>query len=116
MIKMNPTLYKLQARCQPALVGTRPGAEVDDLQDAAETTAVDQIVDQLGEEGADGGEAGRGVGGDAGGKPAGVDGDLCWRFRYPNTADAEQRLPQPVRGDAGGEPGWVNGGLCRRYR
>ena len=34
----------------PTSVGcTRPGAEVDDLQYAAETLAVDQIVDQLGE-------------------------------------------------------------------
>jgi hypothetical protein len=81
MIKMNPTLYKLQARCQPALVGTRPGAEVDDLQDAAETTAVDQIVDQLGKEAAEGGGTGGGVGGDAGGEPGWVNGRLCRRYR-----------------------------------
>jgi hypothetical protein len=78
---MNPTLHKRKARCQPALVCTRPGAEVDDLQDAAETTAVDQIVDQLGEEVAEGGGAGGGVGGDAGGEPAWVDSGLCWRYR-----------------------------------
>ena len=73
---MDPALLKGQARRQPALVGTGPGTEIDDLQDAAVTTGVDQIVDQLGEEAADGGGAGRGVGGGAGGKPGRVDGDV----------------------------------------
>ncbi len=81
MIKMDPTLHKPQARCQPALVGTRPGAEVDDLQDAAVTTGVDQIVDQLGEEAAEGGGAGVGVGGGTGGKPGRVDCGFCRRYR-----------------------------------
>ena len=63
MIKMDPALLKGKARRQPPLVGTGPGTEIDDLQDAAETAAIDQIVDQLWEEGADRGGAGRGVGG-----------------------------------------------------
>jgi hypothetical protein len=52
MIKMHPTLYEGKAGCQPALVGARPGTEIDDLQDAPEATGVDQIVDQFGEEAA----------------------------------------------------------------
>jgi hypothetical protein len=81
MIKMDPALHEREARRQPALVGTRPGAEVDDLQDAAETTVVDQVVDQLGEEAAEGGGTGGGVGGGAGGEPGWVDGGLCRRYR-----------------------------------
>ena len=34
MIKMDPALLKGQAWRQPPLVGTRPGTEIDDLQDA----------------------------------------------------------------------------------
>ncbi len=78
---MDPALHERKARGQPALVGTRPGTEVDDLQDAAETTAVDQVVDQLGEEAAVGGGTGGGVGGGAGGEPGWVDSGLCRRYR-----------------------------------
>jgi hypothetical protein len=81
MIETDPTLQKLQTRRQPALVGARPGAEVDDLHDAAETTAVDQVVDQLGEEAAEGGGPGGGVGGRAGGEPSWVNIGLCRRYR-----------------------------------
>lgn len=63
MIKMDPALLKGKARRQPPLVGTGPGTEIDDLQDAAETAAIDQIVDQLWEKSADRGSTGRGVGG-----------------------------------------------------
>ena len=52
MIKMDPPLLKGKAGRQPPLVGTGPGTEIDDLQDAGQTAGVDQIVDQLGEEGA----------------------------------------------------------------
>jgi hypothetical protein len=76
MIKMDPALHKRDARRQPALVGTGPGAEVDDLQDAAETTVVDQVVDQLGDEAAEGGGPGGGVSGGAGGEPGWVDSGL----------------------------------------
>jgi hypothetical protein len=78
---MDPALHEIQARCQPALVGTRPGAEIDDHHNAAGTAAVDQIVDQLGEEAAEGGGTGGGVGGDAGGEPGWVDGGLGRRYR-----------------------------------
>jgi hypothetical protein len=81
MIKMDPALYELQAWRQPALVGTRPSAEVDDLQDAAESPVLDQVVDQLGEEAAEGGGPGGGVGGGAGGEPGWVDSGLCRRYR-----------------------------------
>jgi hypothetical protein len=79
---MDPALLERKARRQPPLVGTGPGSEIDDLQDAtSETTGVNQISDQLGEEGADRGGARRGVGGGAGGKPARVNTDPGGRFR-----------------------------------
>ena len=78
---MDPTLHKRQARRQPALVGTRPGAEVDDLQDATDATGIDQIADQLGEEAPEGGGAGAGVGGGSGCEPGWVDSRLGRRFR-----------------------------------
>jgi len=81
MIEMDPALYQRKARSQPALVGARPGAEVDDLHDAAETTCVDQIVDQYGEEAADGGGTGGSVGGGAGGEPVRVDSGFGRRYR-----------------------------------
>jgi len=81
MIKMDPALLKGQARGQPLLVGSSPGAEIDDLQDAVDRADPDQIVDQVGEESLYSGGAGRGVGRGAGGKPAGVDVDYGGRFR-----------------------------------
>jgi hypothetical protein len=81
MIKVDPTLRKGQARRQPPLVRTRPGTEIDDLQDAVATRSAAQIVDQLGEEAAERGGTGGGVGGGAGGKPTWVDGGLPGRSR-----------------------------------
>ena len=65
MIKMDPALLKGKARRQPPLVSAGPGTKIDDLQDAAETAGIDQIVDQLWEEGADRSSAGRAIGGRA---------------------------------------------------
>jgi hypothetical protein len=82
MIKMDPALLERKAGRQPPLVGTGPGTEIDDLQDAtSETTGVNQIIDQLGKQGAHRGGASGGVGGDAGGKPARANGDSGGRFR-----------------------------------
>ena len=81
MIEMDPALDELQAGRQPALVGTRPGTEVDDLQGAAATAVLGQVVDQLGEEAAEGGGPGGGVGGGASGEPGWVDSGVCRRYR-----------------------------------
>ena len=78
---MNPALHERKARCQPALIGAGPGAEIDDLHNTADATAVDQVFDQLGEEAADGGGTGGAVGGGSGGEPAWLDSGLCWRYR-----------------------------------
>jgi hypothetical protein len=85
---MEPPLPKGKAGREPPLVGSGPGTEIDDLQDAGQTAAVGQVVDQLGEEGAHRRGAGRGVGGCAGGKPVWFDGGFGGRFRYANTASA----------------------------
>jgi hypothetical protein len=82
MIKMDPALLEGKTGRQPPLVGTCPGSEIDDLQNAtSEPTGVSQISDQFGEEGADRGGARRGVGGGTGGKPARVNTDPDGRFR-----------------------------------
>ena len=81
MIEMDPALDELQAGRQPALVGTRSGTEVDDLQGAAATAVLGQVVDQLGDEAAEGGVPGGRVGGGAGGEPGWVDSGLCRRYR-----------------------------------
>src|SRR5688572_7918154 len=88
MIKMDPALLDGKVGRQPPLVSTGPGAEIDDLQNAAQTVGAAQIVYQLGEEGVDRRSTGRGVGGCAGGKPVWFDGDFGGRFRYASTASA----------------------------
>jgi hypothetical protein len=71
---MDPALSKRKSRCEPALVGTRPRAKVNDLDTAFVITDFDQIVDQLGQQSAQSGGASGGVGGDPRGKPAWIDG------------------------------------------
>ena len=78
MIKMNPALPERQPWCEPPLVGARPSAKINDLDDVARITGVVQIVDQGGKQGADGGGTSRGVGGYPSGEPAWVD-DGSWR-------------------------------------
>lgn len=81
MIKVNPALPEGQAWCEPALVCTCTGAEINDLQNIAGATYIDHVADQLGEERVDCRGTGRGVGGYAGGEPAWVDDRFCWRSR-----------------------------------
>jgi len=78
MIKMNPALPERQPWREPPLVGARPSAKINDLDDVARITGVVQIVDQGGKQGADGGGTSRGVGGYPSGEPAWVD-DGSWR-------------------------------------
>jgi hypothetical protein len=52
MIKMDPALSKGKPRCEPALVGTRSRAEVNNLDTAVVISDSDQIVDQVGQQSA----------------------------------------------------------------
>ena len=73
MIKVNPALPERQPWCEPTLVGARPSAKINDLDDVARITGVLQIVDQRGKQGADGGVTSRGICGYPSGEPAWVD-------------------------------------------
>ena len=77
---MDPALSKRKSRCEPALVGTRSRAKVNNLDTAFLITNFDQIVGQLGQQSAQSGGAGGGVGGGPRGKPAWIDGG-CSRSR-----------------------------------